>query len=198
MPFSSYPSIVPPSFPSDGFFAKDRQLTTTVAHRTLCHMAVGNRGFPCSLITRSLCSGVMQMTYDELMAVIRSSEYGDWLHDDGKGIFTLRNNLNIRIVEDRHTDENESEIFEEFHEAWATRHPNQEAQKAWYHIYYQSSFVQSFMLVAVDGARACLPPPKIGTTEIPLKDYRLAKAVDQLGTLDEYISRSGLTVSGGD
>jgi hypothetical protein len=52
------------------------------------------------------------------------------------------------------------------------------------------------MLVSVDGHRAELPLPDSQSTVIPRNKYILARAVDDQGTLDEYIERSGLTVGG--
>ena len=63
-----------------------------------------------------------------------------------------------------------------------------------YTIFYNNSRIEDFDLVSVDGNRAYLPIPNVTTSEISQYNYRLSKVVDFLGTVDEYISRSGLYV----
>ena len=131
------------------------------------------------------------MTYDELMEIILNSSFENWVYDDEKGIFTFREDLDIRIEERRSSSDRD-----EFNEEWATRHPDPHATRVFYDIYYRSSFVKSFMLVSVDGGRAHLPLPESAvSTTIPYERYALARAVDYLGTLDEYIERFRLTVA---
>jgi hypothetical protein len=131
------------------------------------------------------------MTYDQLLTTIRSTSPADWVYNDEQGVHTLRADLNVRIQRRRDDDAAE----ESFNEPWATGHPDPSASKMFYDIYYGSSLVDSFMLVSVDGHRADLPLPDPQTKKtIARKDYELARAVDFMGTLDQYIQRSGLTV----
>ena len=130
------------------------------------------------------------MIYDDVMKTIRDSECDDWLFDDEKGIFTLRDDLDVRI-ERRDPDD----LLASYTEPWANNHSDLNATRVFFDIYYRSSFVETFMLVYVDGARACLPYPDAGTTIIPFARYRLARAVDHQDKLDEYIQRSSLTVA---
>jgi len=131
------------------------------------------------------------MTYDKLIETIRSSKPGDWIYNDEQGVHTYRADLNIRIQRRRDDDLSGSG----FNEPWATCHPDPSARKMFFDIYYGSSLVDSFLLVAVDGYRADLPLPDPKTKKmISRRDYELARAVDVLGTLDQYIQRSGLTV----
>ena len=130
------------------------------------------------------------MTYDTLTQAILNSSFADWLYDDTRGIYTLKSNLDIRI-ERREPSEGSAE----FHEPWANEHPDPNAERLYYDIYYGASLVESFMLVGVDGFRAYLPLPSGTTTAVPKRAYLLARAVDHLGTLDEYLQRSKLTVA---
>jgi hypothetical protein len=130
------------------------------------------------------------MTYDELTETILNSTFADWLFDDMRGTYTLKSDLNIRI-ERRETSEGQAG----FREPWANGHPDPNAERLYYDIFYGASFVKSFNLVGVDGCRAYLPLPTCGTTTVPKRDYLLARAVDHLGTVDEYLRRSKLTVA---
>lgn len=131
------------------------------------------------------------MTYDELMATIRNSSAADWSYKDNKGIFTFRADLDIRIEE-----RGDNEYPKVFREAWATKLPDPEARMECYDIYYRSSFVETFYLVAVDGFRATLPMPVPPENKVVLPaKYQLARAVDHQGTLDDYMQRAGLSVA---
>jgi|GEM_PF-2680138 len=130
------------------------------------------------------------MQYEDLMKTIRQSERESWLFDDDMGIWTLRQDLDIRIHR-RQADD----VPGPFEEPWAVNHPDPKATPVFYDIYYRSSFVETFMLIRVDGGKAAVPPPeKPNTTVIAHDDYQLAVQVDTKKTLDEYIKRSGLTV----
>jgi len=87
----------------------------------------------------------------------------------------------------------------DFREPWANRHPDPSATGYWCNLYYGSTLVKKLILVAVDGGRAMLPIPQRGRKNmrsdrvLPL-DYKVAQIHDRLGTLEEYMSRSGLMV----
>ena len=130
------------------------------------------------------------MTYRELLDAIATSRKDDWLFNDGKGVYTYMHDLNLRIV--RRDIDHDSDRF--FGESWATRHPDKNAYRSMYDIYYGSSFVDEKLLVAVDGYRATLPLPRVNTNIVSPEDYHFAQLVDQLDTLDEYMGRSGLEV----
>ena len=131
------------------------------------------------------------MTYEKLFEIIRSSNPSDWRYADEQGVHTYRPDLNIRIQ--RRTEEGAT--GQSFNEPWAIHHPDPRARLGFFDIYYGSSLVDTFALVSVDGNRADLPLPDPKTKVVGRKDYELARAVYVLGTLDEYIQRSGLTVA---
>ncbi|MBG2836747.1 hypothetical protein [Proteus terrae] len=81
-----------------------------------------------------------------------------------------------------------------FTENWANIHPDPHAIGYWYDLYYDGAFLDRFILVSVDGGRANIPPPDLRTNTIKLFNYHIGKIHDSMNTLDEYISRSGLTV----
>ena len=130
------------------------------------------------------------MKYIELQKILNSSSHDHWLFDDQRGIYTYKNDLNLRIIRDE--IDLESDRFSG--EDWATKHPDSTAYRVTFEIYYGASFIEEHILVSVDGFRATLPLPKVGTNKISQENYNLAKILDSLGTLDEYITRAGLEV----
>lgn len=130
------------------------------------------------------------MTYEELMATILNSEFEDWLYDAETGRLTLRSDLDVQIKPQEREGPSES-----FTAEWANKHPDHNAFQYYYDIYYRASFVETFILIGVDGCRAYLPIPDTGTNTISYGKYQIAKAIDHTSRLDEYIQRSGLTVA---
>ena len=132
------------------------------------------------------------MTYDDVMNAVRSNPYPNWSYNDERRTFTLRDNVNITI---RRKDIDFNDPTSRFStEDWATNHPDSVAYQVVYEIYYGASFVENFVLVAVDGLRAYLPVPNANTTIVSRDNYLLAKAVGRSDALDEYLERAKLTV----
>ena len=108
-----------------------------------------------------------------------------------------KNDVNLRL-EMKHADEGVQR--EDFKAEWANRHPDPSATGYWCDIYYCSTRVSRTILVSVDGGRAMLPVPRQEgvegkQTEVLPYDYRIAQIFDSLGTLDEYMMRSRLTIA---
>ena len=82
----------------------------------------------------------------------------------------------------------------DFKDPWANLHPSQHAIGYWYNLYYDGQFLDRSVLVSVDGGRARIPPPDWESNKISLYDYKVAQIHDDLGTLDQYILRSKLSV----
>lgn len=132
------------------------------------------------------------MRYEELMEIICNSKSTDWLYSDFKRTYTYRNNLDIRIEMRK-----PPELKREIRAAWANRDWATTAERGYYDIYYGVSIVESFSLALVDGYRAALPLPESDSMTVLLKQYQLARCVDDLGTLDDYMEKAGLRVEGG-
>jgi len=130
------------------------------------------------------------MTYECAMQMVRENECDQWVYNDTHGVFALRADVDLRIVRRSNPDE----VGRDFKEEWANQHPDPNATRAFYEIYYGASLIHEFMLVAVDGCRADLPLPRAGTKLVPREAYFLARAVDHQGSLTEYMQRSGLSL----
>ncbi len=131
------------------------------------------------------------MTYDEVIDVIGRSINGDWVHDEKKQQWTLKDDLMIHFA---NVTEEELGEDREFDEEWATKHLNPKARRVVYTIYYGSSFVKSVDLVAVDGYKATLPMPE-STNNLVVDpwEYQFAQIING-AAVDQYMNRAGLTV----
>ena len=131
------------------------------------------------------------MTVEEIRKILSSTSSSDWVIEEELGAYTYKQDVLLRIKKhpiDYHADKFSGE-------EWATsKHADSEAYRVVYNVFYGKSFIETKQLVAVDGCRAFLPMPTFGTNEIPYRDYLFAKIVAP-DNLDEYIARSGLTVS---
>ncbi len=138
------------------------------------------------------------MTYEELMEIICSSSADDWLHLSEAGVHTFRQDLNIRIERVDADDASAVSLSDDerfaFAQSWKQQVVGTDAQLLHYQICYGSSAVERFLLVAVDGGNAQLPMPDSETNVVSVKDYQIAKAIDYLGTLDNYIKHARLTI----
>ena len=131
------------------------------------------------------------MTAGEIEGILSSTTSEDWLVSEEMGAFTYKQDVLLRIQQ--RTIDYGRDKFEG--EDWATvKHPDSNAFKAVYDVYYGSSLVATKQLVNVDGGRATLPMPQNRTAVIPWRDYAFARIV-AADRLDEYIERSGLTVA---
>ncbi|ENX19381.1 hypothetical protein F892_03549 [Acinetobacter vivianii] len=130
------------------------------------------------------------MTYQDILNILRKGDSFDWLYFDNLGIYTYKNDVNLRIVRSR--DERNTP----FNEPWAVGHPDRNATRVFFTVYYGQSPVYDKMLVDVDGYRATLPLPDLTTMQVPFFEYQFASIINGShgNRLDEYLRRSGLTI----
>ena len=127
--------------------------------------------------------------------ILESDASGDWSKSqtNAKQTISYVDNPSLRF-EMSHSDDGVQQ--ENFVEGWANKHPDPKAVGLWCDLFFGSTLIERFVLVGVDGMRALLPPPrKPSDDEVQRLDYKVAKIHDTLGTLDEYIKRSGLRVA---
>ena len=101
-------------------------------------------------------------TRENIEKVILSSDpANDWNYetDDVHSVTSYKKDMNLRF-EIRYIDDGIQ--CRDFKEPWANRHPDPSATGYWCDLFYGSTRVERFILVAVDGARAMLPIPKNG------------------------------------
>ncbi|WP_052350639.1 hypothetical protein [Paenibacillus gorillae] len=124
----------------------------------------------------------------EVNNLVYRSTKNDWmLHEEKQEMIYLRNS-DIKIIwydADRDSP---------FNEEWATKHPDSNAYKVDYSIVFNSLIIDRFSLVYVDGFRALIPMPKVGTNVISRKKYQISLLFNEKGNLHGYIKRCGLVV----
>jgi hypothetical protein len=130
--------------------------------------------------------------------IMGSNPSTDWNRESNAvhSIASYKKDLNLRF-EIKYTDDGIQN--NDFKEPWANRHPDPSATGYWCDLYYSSTLVERFVLVAVDGGRAMLPLPKVGPqgvrpNEVLPFEHKIAQIHDTIGTLESYMKRSGLSV----
>lgn len=130
--------------------------------------------------------------------VLSSHPIDDWNHqtDSVRTVSSYKHDMNLRF-EIKYIEDGVQ--CADFKEPWANCHLDPSATGYWCSLFYGSTLVEKFILVAVDGARAMLPVPKKGgpdarSTQVLPLDFKVAEIHDTLGTLPEYMRRSGLGV----
>jgi hypothetical protein len=91
--------------------------------------------------------------------VLASHPVDDWNHqsDSVRSVSSYKHDMNLRF-EIKNMDDGIQ--CADFKEPWANRHPDPSATGYWCNLFYGSTLVERFILVAVDGGRAMLPIPK--------------------------------------
>ncbi|MEV9639489.1 hypothetical protein ABZ756_02175 [Mammaliicoccus sciuri] len=99
------------------------------------------------------------MKYHELLVLLQDNMYPEcWVYSndhEGMGIYALRENVSISIVE--LPEEEDNRISNEFTE----RFINKSARLQRYALRFNGSTVKNVLLFLVDGGRAYIPSPKL-------------------------------------
>ena len=133
------------------------------------------------------------ISYDNIMNVLKTSSFNDWVYDDEFGIFTYKHDVNLCIKTrwDRENDlslvltaiqqllgnipSSQHDMLElaSFHDApsyakyeadWIENFPDKNATRMHTRIFYSASFVTCFLFILVDGAREIIPAPTVSPT----------------------------------
>ncbi len=90
-------------------------------------------------------------------------------------------------------------LVEDFKEDWANSFPDPSASSFSVFFTWNGTPVDDDFLVVVDGGRCYLPPPNVGTSEVPRSRYQLAGLLERIrghiSDFDSYFERSGLKVT---
>ncbi len=129
------------------------------------------------------------MNKEDIIKKVRESDAKtDWSKNNRENERFLNENVNIRLEIDEvhHSD---------FQEPWANKYPDPKAYSTYYTLYYNSTALQRFILVSVDGTRARLPLPKSQDDLVvdPLS-YKVAQIFDEKEKLDEYMKQSEISI----
>lgn len=130
--------------------------------------------------------------------ILESDADADWNRhsDTERSVYSYAHDMNLRF---EMLNDDRGIQCRDFREPWANKFPDRSATGYWCDLWYGSTHVARYILVAVDGARAMLPIPKRGETDqrptrvLPL-EYKIAQIHDTLQTLDQYMRGAGFTV----
>lgn len=130
-------------------------------------------------------------TVESIKEKILESNIDDWRCDDADGTYIYTKDIALQI---------ERASFKEytnFHEKWARKFADPDAQKFIVEIYYDSSLVKKEYIVAVDGCRINIPLPDRDSLSISEFQYKLGAILNIVGGWDynKYLNRAGVTVS---
>ena len=130
------------------------------------------------------------MKYQSVVQMFLLSFANQWERVSGNHEYAFcKEDINLRIVSSLADDDIQQD---DFREPWANKFPDPSARGYFYNLYYGSTLLHRFILVSVDGARASLPVPQIGTMDVTQAQWKVAEIFDGLGTLDEYAKQAGM------
>ena len=135
---------------------------------------------------------VKQMSYDELLAFIPTTNYkDDWqgLSTNEASEFFLKEDPRLRL---RARYSEDGIHTRDYREKWANCFLHPDASSYWHELYYDGAFIHRTILVSVDGASALLPAPDVNSNKVHDYEYAVAKIHDVSGSVDNYLERSGL------
>jgi hypothetical protein len=143
--------------------------------------------------SRTRTKPLSAMSRDEILELVMESEPSqDWevVYSERDATAIFKRDPNLRI---EHTHDFASLHSGDFREKWANRFLDPHARSYYYDLYYGATRIARFILVHVDGGRACLPLPRspidLGVERIR---YKVALIFDQWGTCESYMARAGL------
>lgn len=137
---------------------------------------------------------VREMSFEEILEFIPTTDSeSDWngISREWSSERFLREDPRLRFRA-KYTDDGVQR--KDYIEEWANKFPDKRATSYWYDLFYDGAFLDRFILVSVDGAKADIPPPDLGNMSITRLAYQVAKIHDTLDNLDEYLARMKITI----
>lgn len=134
---------------------------------------------------------IRHMTYDEFLTLLDDEEPQSWkvIYTDYAAEAFLLEDPRLRI---RFRHDEAGIHCDDFKAPWANKYPSPAAQSYWYDYVYEGNLIERFIMVDVDNHRATLPLPDSNSTQVQPRRYKVAQIFDKMGTLDEYMQKSGL------
>lgn len=129
------------------------------------------------------------MQLNELLAKVVISAEEDWVRPMGHHTLFHRFDVNLTIGS---TQEGDDIQRDDYREDWANDFEHGHATGYYYNVKYGNTIIERVILVSVDGGRALLPAPMIGTKEVSKLAWAVAELFDTLGSLIKYADAAGL------
>lgn len=131
--------------------------------------------------------------------ILESDPTAEWIGhaDNERSVYSYAGDVNLRL--EMLNDECGVQC-EDFREPWANKFPDRRATGYWCNLFYGSTQIDRYILVAVDGARALLPIPKLGhqgsaQMEVLPIEYKVAQIYNNIKSLDQYMKMAELRVA---
>lgn len=130
------------------------------------------------------------MNYQSVVQMFLQTDATQWQRVSGNHEYAFcKEDINLRIVSGLEADDIQQD---DFREQWANDFPDSSARGYFYNLYYGSTLLHRFILASVDGARASLPVPQIGTMDVTQAQWKVAEIFDGLNTLHKYAKQAGM------
>lgn len=189
LPFDLRHKRHPIGFSSNSELAEERkQLTTKLAAALKPFVA-----FHCPVEARQTLAE-HPSHQNILECIMNSDSKDDWYHtrtSDWTDIAFFKQDVNLRFEIYYNEDGTQNEDFKA---VWANRFPDQHARGYFVFLRFCNTLIDTYILVSVDGGRAFLPIPKLGTLQVTPMNFKIAQIFDKGGSLMDYFFRSGLTL----
>lgn len=124
------------------------------------------------------------MNNNKILEVVYNSSKNDWKRSDdfSKDSFKYIQDSQLKIEEVSH---------ERFNDPWAKKFPDKNSFLYTYQITFNKQVILTVLLVSLDGARAMLPKPLLGSNKINKYEYHIANIIHNENENNRYLSRCG-------
>ena len=137
------------------------------------------------------------MNYNEYRELIMTSKPNDWVAQRRLGTWVLKENLMISIATERSSlmEMDKNDFLAPYREEWATKFDDPRAYMQRYLLRYSNNVIDIIPMVALDGARAVVPLPRMGTMFISPWQDKVGQIISySQREYVEYRNKSGITV----
>lgn len=137
------------------------------------------------------------MNYTQYKEAITASKSDEWVAQRRLGTWVFKNDLMISIATERKSlmEMDKNDFLAPYREEWATKFSDPRAYMQRYVLRYGINAVDIITMVALDGGRAVVPLPKIGTMFITPWQDKIGQIISySLREYIEYRDKAGITV----
>lgn len=136
---------------------------------------------------------------DEILETVYSSSPDEWEYKDSEGIYTYKNNTDIRL------EDEDYQSRMDFDEPWVHNYSNSTAYRRSLYIYHRSSLIDKKTIIQADETRVFIPLPTATDLTITQDENLLGKVInynkridgprgDHIQRYESYLDEGGITV----
>lgn len=137
------------------------------------------------------------MNYIEYRDAVMGSKSDEWIAQRRIGTWVFKNDLMISIATERKSlmELDKNDFLAPYREEWATKFDDPRAYMQRYLLRYGINVVDIITMVALDGGRAVVPLPKMGTMFITPWQDKVGQIISySQREYKEYRDKAGITV----